>query len=323
MTLVRQPTTGAVRRPRRVRRWVLLVVVLGLLLPLVVAGLLQVRLAGQVDRIDGAFAGLTDRPTRPAQGPGADALDLLVLTTDRSAQAAAPDAVRAPGWSGAAHVDSVMMLHFDGDRRAATSVTVPLSTPVALPIGSKDSGRLGSVLPRSTAAGLVGGIERLTDVRVDHLVVLDWAGLSALVARGGSIEAPDPTGNNGSRVVLDASETLDYARGDMGAGEGTSRRQEYLIRAVLDASLHQELAREPWALYSLLDTLTRHLAVESGWSSSQMRDLVISLRHMRSYSIGYVTAPPASGSLWRAVRDDDLASWSRDHPDAVLPFATG
>lgn len=306
---------------RRIARRLLVALAVILVLPLTAAGYLQVHLAGQMHRVGGAFSGLTDRPDRLATGTAA--VNFLVLTTDRHSRSVAPAASAAPGWTGARHVDSVSVLHLDGNRRAAVWVTIPMRTSLSLPGGPGGAGRLGDVLPRATPAGLVGGVEGLSDLRIDHLAVLDWAGLAQLVTHDESIEVPDPGGTNGSRVELGAQEALGYVHGDLGPGAGDVRREQYLIRAVLDASLHQELRRQPLSLYRLLDTLTRHLAVESGWSSSGIRNLAISLRNMRSYAIQYTALPKDDAFLWRAVRNDQFGTWATDHPGAVLAFATG
>ncbi len=93
----------------------------------------------------------------------------------------------------------------------------------------------------------------------------------------------------------------------------------------------------PAAAYRLLDTVSRHLSVDSSWSNHDMLSMVISLRNLRSYQIRKLTVPTeaprhAEGarsgrldnsgnrSLWNGVCQDKVSDWLAD---SSATFLTG
>lgn len=151
-------SVGAPRHPRRTRRIIagLLVVAMIVVTSATVALLaVQAHLAGQVQRIDGVFDGLDNRPTRPSAGPAALATNILVMGTQRS--------------------DTMMVLHVDGDRDGASLIAIPPASRVDVP-GRGYTKVNASVSGPSLA---VETVENLTGVRIDHLAVVDWTGIRA------------------------------------------------------------------------------------------------------------------------------------------------
>jgi len=117
----------------------------------------QSHLAGQVQRIDGVFDGLDNRPARPSAGPAALATNILVMGTQRS--------------------DTMMVLHVDGDRDGASLISIPRGSWVDVPGHGFDKVNAAVSLTRPSRA--VETVENLTGVRIDHLAVVDWADFRA------------------------------------------------------------------------------------------------------------------------------------------------
>jgi LCP family protein required for cell wall assembly len=305
------------------------------------------RLTRNIDRIDGVFEGLDNRPRVP-DGPAADAVNILLMGTDRrSSVATTGDDAAAPAWlPGAQRSDSLMLVHIDADRRGATVVSLPRDSWVAV---------RGYGMAKVNAAFSYGGpslavqtVEDLTGVRIDHLAVVDWAGFRELTdAVGGvTVTVPQTVHDQARGVtwtagqhVLDGQEALDYVGQRYGLPQGDLdrvRRQQYLLGALLEASLHQEMRTNPSMVLDFLDTVTNHLSVDDEWTSHDMARLALSLRSLRSADIRYLTAPveglgwegaqsvvhldaAKDAALWRAMRQDRMTAWFARHPGSIEP----
>ncbi|MCW2739264.1 hypothetical protein [Nocardioides sp.] len=154
--LVRAPAPPGRPRRRRVRVVLGTVAVLGLL---VVAGVVAVglRLEARLDRIDGAFASLAQRP---AGAPG----ETILMVGTRPGGSGDVD------WlPGSQSIDSVMLVELD-----------PRGT-----LGSVESLPLGAFTAADASARpdrAVAEAESRTGRRVDHLLALDWRALAQLAA---------------------------------------------------------------------------------------------------------------------------------------------
>ena len=129
-----------------------------LVLAAVVADL---RLIGHLERVDGAFERLTDRP------PDTVGTTIMLLATNRDARTGPKVAWLAdqPG------LESLMLVDVPpGAARRISVSTVPISPALARSLGS------------TRASATVGGIEVTTGRRVDHLMALDWAAIEKLAA---------------------------------------------------------------------------------------------------------------------------------------------
>lgn len=317
---------------------------------LVLAGVavyLQHQLTSQIDRIDDVFVGLPDRPAKPT-GPGAEAVNVLLLGTDRrSDEPTTGDGATASSWlPGAQRSDAIMLLHIDGDRRGASVVSIPRDSWVDVP--GHGSAKINAAFSWGGPSLAVQTIEDLTGVRLDHLAVIDWDGFRRLTdALGGvTIDIPQ-TVHDGYRDItwqagrhrLDGEQALRYVGQRAGLPGGDLdriHRQQYFLRTLLDETLSQELVRSPRKAYDILDVLTANLSVDSQWQVSDMRRLVLSLRHLRSADIDYLTVPlrgtgtedgqsvvyldQARGDqLWETLRADTVGQWLLTHPGDGMP----
>jgi LCP family protein required for cell wall assembly len=316
---------------------------------LVVGGIfyLQYRLTSHIDRIDGVFEGLGERPPVATHGQAADAVNLLVMGTDRRSDTGTTGTdARAPEWvPGAQRTDTLMLVHIDGDRRGAYVISLPRDSWVAVPGHGMD--KINAAFSYAGPSLAVETVEDLTGVRIDHLAVVDWEGFRQLTDSVGGVTVNVPqTVHDSARGItwtagehtLDGQQALDYVGQRYGLPRGDLdrvRRQQYFLRMLLEESLHAEMRKDPRMLYGFLETVTRHLSVDDEWSTKEMADLMLSLRNLRTADIGYLTVPiwklgqegdqsvvyldfVRSEQLWRAVRNDRVASWVDHHPQAMV-----
>jgi anionic cell wall polymer biosynthesis LytR-Cps2A-Psr (LCP) family protein len=269
---------------RLVGRVVLVLVLLGVL---VVGGLwlAEYSLYRQVGRIDADLGAPRERPVETVAER--DAVDVAVIGTAHGR------------WV------SQMLLHIAADRRSASFVSVPDAGMRLLPHWRQS-------MPAQPAgqdvARVAARIEKTTGHRVEHVAILDWRAVAELTDRldgldlwvgpaGADARWPEAFHVTGETVldVVDRGPCL-VGRPAAVADARRIHREQALLAAVLDRTLHQELVRSPVALYRDLDVLAENLTIDSGWSQRDLVTLVVSLRHLRSHAITYETAP-ALGEL--------------------------
>lgn len=343
------------RRSRRRRRHPVRTFLLGMtgcimILALTLASValyLQHELSSRIDRIDDVFAGLPNRPTKPA-GNAAGAVNILLLGTDRrSAEPTTGQRTSAASWlPGAQRSDAIMMLHIDSDRRGASVISIPRDSWVDVP--GHGANKINAAFSFGGPALAVQTIERLSDIRIDHLAVIDWHGFEQLTDAIGGVTLDIPeTVHDGYRDItwtagrhrMNGSEALDYVGQRAGLPGGDFdriHRQQYFLRTLLNETLRQELLKDPKQVYQILRTLTDNLSVDSGWSVGEMRGLLISLRGLRSADIAYATVPVSgtgiegeqsvvyldptgNDALWSALRRDGISDWLAVNPDRGMP----
>lgn len=166
------PEPSAPARPprpgRRGRRAMVLVLLAGLVLAMV-GVLVNVVLVGRLERIDGAFAGLSDRP---AASPGRT---FLMVGTRPGA-----DRADVPWLEGEQSVEAVMLIEVAADGLSARVETLPARSGVD-PVAS-------TAPPSATVAA----VESWTGRRVDHLIAIDWTTFSRLAEHNGVDPAYEP-----------------------------------------------------------------------------------------------------------------------------------
>lgn len=336
------------RRPARIAVVATAFLALLAAVPLGAALYLEHRLSSNISRIPGVFGGLDHRPRHPT-GPAADALDVLLIGTDRRPDVPTADS-GAAGWTpGARRGDALMLLHLDADRRGASLISIPRDTWVRVPGHGMD--RIDAALSLSGPALAVETVEHLTDVRIDHLAVVDWTGFEALVDAVGGIDVavPETVGGPAREDTwspgihhLDGARALGYvgqryarAKADL----DRVARQQVVLRTLMQESLHQEMRTDPRMLYDFLDIVTRHLSIDDEWSTQELLELIVSMRSLRSADLTYLTMPVAgfgaergrsvvyadrrtARTLWRAVIADRVDAWEARHRPLVPTYAS-
>ncbi|NGN93011.1 LCP family protein [Nocardioides sp. KC13] len=307
---------------------------------------LRAKVEGNIQRLPDTFAGLTDRPAKPTSGSAADAVNILVLGTDTRSDAPTTGA-EAPGWEpGQARSDTMLLVHLDCDRRSASVISIPRDAWVDIPGHGK--GKVNWAYSFGGPNLTVETVEQMTDVRIDHLAVIDWDGFKALTDAVGGVDIDIPkTVYDSARGVrweagrhhLDGEQALLYVRQRYGLQDGDLdrvARQQAFLRTLLKQTLNQELRKNPDQVLDLLELFSKHASVDDDWSTTQMARLAASLRNLRTDDISYLTVPTdgtgmvgdqsvvrldpsRDRDLWRAVREDRVADWVDENEDLMTP----
>ncbi|MFI6820447.1 LCP family protein [Micromonospora sp. NPDC050187] len=278
---------------------VLLVAVLAVVGGLLGAGLYLKSVESDVGRVD-VFTAVPEA-SRPAKAPEArDARNLLILGSDS----------RDPENTGGSRSDTIILAHIPRGGGSAQLVSIPRDTWVHVP-ASKD-GRHGNRDAKINAAFAWGGVpllvqtvEKFTGVRVDHVVMVDFAGFKEIVDALDGVEievtesftsthALTPDGRRHftrGRQTMDGATTLDYARERYAFPDGDFtriRHQQQVIRAILDKAASGGLLTNPARLDDFLRATADAVSVDETLS---LVDLAMDLRHLRGGNLTFLTSP--------------------------------
>ncbi|MEY9877415.1 LCP family protein required for cell wall assembly [Streptacidiphilus sp. MAP12-33] len=283
---------------------------------------------------------MTDRllgpsSSRPTEVGSAE--NILVIGSDSRAGANA-----AYGSTIGARSDTTILLHLGRDRRRAVAVSLPRDAMVSVPACELPSGRItapyqgmfNSAYEQGGTACTIRTVEALTDIRIDHFVVVDFVGFKKMVDAVGGVEVclSQPVADKDSgldlpagRQTLDGEQALGYVRVRYALGDGSdtqrmSRQQDFLSSLVekVDSS---GVLLNPTRLYPLLDAATSSLTVDPGLDSlSKLYDLMSSLSNLPASQVTFLTAPrepyvndrnrdqlkqPDADELFRQLRNDE------------------
>ena len=307
---------------------------------------LQSELSGQVNRIDNVFTGLEDRPARSTTGTAGDALNILVMGTDRRSDAATTgsDATGAEWVPGAQRTDTIMILYVDGDREGASLISIPRDAWVNVP--GYGMNKINAAFSFAGPSLAVQTIEDYTGIRIDHLAVIDWTGFETLTDTLGGVTVTVPRTIEDTRhnvvwtkgkQTLDGAQALMYVRQRYGLPNGDFdriRRQQAFVRSLMRTSITTLRGSNPKSAFDLLDAMTRTVSVDEEWSFDHMRDLTLDLRGLSLRTVDFITTPvrglgregdqsvvyldrAANRDLWSDVFDDRVDRWV-DANDAAV-----
>lgn len=291
---------------------------------------------GSVDRIPNAFPDIPDAK-QPEKVKGKGTNFLLVGLDSRSDLPTTGDGAKAPEWrKGAQRSDTMMLLHLPEDRSKAYVVSLPRDSWV--PIPGHGEAKLNAAFSWGGPPLLIDTVQRLTDVRVDHLMVIDWSGFKKLTDSVGGVDitiAKDIPQRGGERAWnsgknhMDGETALAYVRERHGLPNGDldrTKRQQNFLRSLLNKTLASGTLSNPLKLRKLLDQVTDVVSVDDRLSNGDLRDLVWGMRGVRSDDMVFMNAPVAgfdqikgqsvvlldenvTDLLWQAVRTDTMDTY--------------
>ncbi|TQJ53524.1 MULTISPECIES: LCP family protein [unclassified Streptomyces] len=349
---------GLIRRRRR--RWVRYgagaagVAVLGV----GVAGwVVYAKLDGNITPDDAAAAELAryarERPTSLVK----DAQNILLIGSDSRSG----DGNRKYGRdSGTERSDTTILLHLAAGRRSATAVSVPRDLMVDVPGCLRPDGKrtepmfamFNYAFQSGGSACTIRTVEKLTGVRIDHHVVVDFAGFKDMVDAVDGVEVclKKPIDDKAAklrlpagRITLDGEQALGYvrARKSLGNGSDTDRmdRQQRFLGALVNKVQSNDVLLNPVKLYPLLDAATSSLTTDPDLASLRgLYDLVRGLRDIPTEHVQFLTVPresyvynanrdqlvePEAEKLFERLRTDGPVVVSQEIPTNPTPAESG
>ena len=289
---------------------------------------------GNIKTID-ISKSLGNRPTDEYTGPTGP-LNILLLGSDtRHGQDN-----RLTGLGGNLSDTTILVHLFDG-RTKAEAVSIQRDALVPMPACDRGNGRTSTPGVRMfNQAYSLGGpactvktVESLTNLYVDHFVVVDFNGFIKVVdAVGGvpvclanPVKAPKahldlPAGNQ----VLNGFNALGWVRAREGVGDGSDlsriKRQQLFLGSLVRTITSSAVLTNPVKLVNVLNAVTQSLTTDSSLGErNAMRDLALSVRKMRPANVRFTSVPvrPAASDrnrlewlpgkshmLWTALKAD-------------------
>ncbi|RLV47480.1 LytR family transcriptional regulator [Nocardioides mangrovicus] len=324
----------ATGRGRRVAKRLLVV---GLSLVLIVGAVgvgLYKHFEGNITSLSGLNT-LKDRPTKVQTG-SKEPLNVLVMGSDTRKGQGKAVAGSTPGLS-----DTTILLHLSADRSSAYGVSIPRDTMVERPACKRKDGKGTDPggLTQFNAAFAIGGalctittVEHITNVHIDHFVVVDFNGFRKMVDALGGVQVcvPEEVNDTTGRIHLAAGtynvtgeQALDYVRvrhGISANGDiGRMKRQQTFVAAMIKKAVSAGTLANPVRLLKFLNAATSSLTTDPGFAHlRQLASLGESLKNIGLDNVQFVTAPwqpypedtnrveltAAAAGLWKEMRYD-------------------
>ncbi|WP_100448765.1 LCP family protein [Glycomyces xiaoerkulensis] len=284
--------------------------------------------------LDRAFD-LEQLPDRPEKSNGA--MNVLVLGSDARGDDSDDDA----------RSDTAIILHVNESGTDAYGISIPRDMWVYIP--PDPNAEISDTEAKFNAAYSWGGpnltvqtIEALSEVRIDHIVEIDFPGLVEVVdALGGvemyveqtieSIHPPYRTFEEGWNT-MNGEQALDWVRQRKQFPDGDfarMRHQQDLIKAIMDSALSAGVLTSQSTLRAFIESVSDAIKVDTEFN---VVATAIDFMHLRSDDIVFLTTPHlGTGNiggqsvvvydeengpdLWSAVIDDEVGRWVEQNPE--------
>ncbi|MGH8894956.1 MAG: LCP family protein, partial [Actinomycetes bacterium] len=263
--------------------------------------------------------------------------------------------------------DTTILLHLAADRQSAVMVSIPRDSVVDVPeclredgstIPARDAQMFNSAFSEGGAACTIRTVEALTNIRIDHHVVIDFRGFKDMVNALGGVKVCVPYDVTDSKSHLNlragtqtvkGQQALAYVRTRHGLGNGSdlSRidRQQAFLGSMVSKVRSTGLLLRPDRLYNFLAAATKSITTDPELGSlNELRKLAQDVKGLDTKDVTFVTVPnepyaldpnrvqfkDSADQLWRSLRFDQplpgkepkptsSASPSVDGPPLVTP----
>ncbi|OIH99948.1 MULTISPECIES: LCP family protein [unclassified Curtobacterium] len=281
----------------------------------------------RTDTIGDAFP----QGARPAATKGAE--NVLLIGSDRRP---ADDPDRTAG----GRADTLMLAHVPADRSAVYLMSIMRDSWVEVP--GHGRAKINAAYAWGGVPLTVQTVERLLDVRIDHVAEIDFTGFASMTdALGGvTVDSSQAFSARGHDFVagpnhLDGNAALAFVRERYAFADADHtrvRNQQAFMRGVLDGLLSRGTLTNPGRIQDFVTATSEHLSVDPGLTFPRLVRLGWSLRGVRADDLRTFTLPTAGagtspdgqsivtlntlavGELSQALRSDDVAGWLADHP---------
>lgn len=290
------------------------------------------KLNGDLARTD-PFSQVTGgRPAKTVDG----ALNILVVGSDSRDPDTPVD--KASMW----RADTIIVMHIPASHDKAYLVSIPRDLYVPIPESAGagcDTGRRAKINAAFAFGGLplaVRTVECFTDVRLDHVLAIDFAGFKEVTdALGGvdlnverditSIHKPFRKFKKGVNH-MNGAEALDWIRQRKQFPDGDfarMRHQQEFLRALMDKAASSGTLTNPAKLTSFLKATTSAVTVDQGFS---LVDMAVQFRKLRGEDLQFLVSPHRGSdtingesvvvsdrekalAMYQAMTADKMAGW--------------
>ncbi|MGW6154985.1 LCP family protein [Streptomyces sp. NPDC055144] len=258
-----------------------------------------------------------ERPTSLVHG----AQNILLIGSDSRAGAGNRKYGRD---SGTQRSDTTILLHISADHKRAIAVSLPRDLMVDIPSCRTPKGNRADPMfamfnyafEEGGSACTIRTVEKLTGIRVDHHMVVDFSGFKDMVDAADGVEVclkepmNDPAAHlklPAGKQTLNGEQALGFvrARKSLGNGSDTARmdRQQQFLGALVNKVQSNQVLLNPTKLYPVLDAATSSLTTDPGLASLRgLYNLVRGMRDIPTERVQFLTVPRRS-YIYNANRD--------------------
>lgn len=291
------------RRARRILKWTALSMAVILIAGAGGAYAYYRSLQGNIDKQDVNGLLGENRPKKQSK-----AVNILLIGSDSRAGDNA-----AYGALDGARADTTMLLHLSpgGDKAIGISfprdlmVNIPACKRKNAPTSPAQFGMINAAFAFAGPSCTWQTIEELTQIHIDHFVVIDFVGFKNVVDALGGVEIclPHAVNDRKARLNLPAGRqtvqgdaALGYVRtrtGGLGNGSDLDRidRQKKFMSAVVQKASSSDMLTDPTKFVRFLNAATKSISTDEDFSVSDMRKLAGSLKGMDAGGVRFVTVP--------------------------------
>ncbi|MDQ1712363.1 MAG: hypothetical protein QOE45_1813 [Frankiaceae bacterium] len=289
------------RGPARVLSWVAVVTAVAVLGVSGVGYAMLRYYDGNIDRLPLNIGG-----SRPSRVSGKAQNFLLVGSDSREGLSPAELKKAATEFTPGRRSDTIILIHLAADRKHVTLVSFPRDSYVEIPAHGSKAAHLAKINTAFSAGGpelTIQTVERLTHVRVDHYIEVNFAGFQRLVDAVDGVEvcltkpAKEPLSGidlpagrskiKGAQALSFVRQRYDLPRGDL----DRIQRQQQFLGALMRKVMSRGVLLNPVRLKGFLDVGTKSVQVDSGLSLDTMRSLATAMKGMDPARVSFVTAP--------------------------------
>jgi LCP family protein required for cell wall assembly len=297
------------------------------------------RLDGNINRVD-VTAALGARPSKKTPSGPREPMNILVMGSD-TRKGIGTTRFGTDTVEGGAHSDTNLLVHLSADRTWATVASIPRDSMTRAPADCSDPDSTvdDGVVRQWNYNYNLGGpgctiktLEGLTDIYVDHFVVVDFRGFKDMVDALGGVEVCSdvPINDQDSGLALpagrshiDGTQALGYVRVRKTLNDGSDlhriKRQQAFLSSIAQQATASSLLLRPDRLFGFLDAVTKSITTDTKMSVGTMKDIADSIKHLGIKNIDFVTVPtetyapdpnrvewtPAADGLWASIRNDE------------------
>jgi LCP family protein required for cell wall assembly len=244
---------------------------------------------------------------RPAQAEGIHNI-LLLGTDERAGDNAEYNVLNG------IRPDVLVVVSIDVDKGGVTMVNLPRDLLIPLPECPPTEGTDGvaaGTVDQLNHAMTYGGmdcqgntVETMTDIHLDHMVMIDFAGFQDIVNSIGGVEMCIPTAIDDPKAHLTLDAGVQTLNGEQALGLARSRasteqgsdlnrieNQQRMMGAILREVTGGDIMSSPTTLYDFIGSVTDSMVTDDGLTVDKMTELAIAMREVDLGRMNMVTVP--------------------------------
>lgn len=310
-------------RKRSRKRWIIGIAASVVVLLVAGAGAIYLKLNANIATFDSAGLSKNRPAAAQADANGHTAVNVLLIGSDTRAGENGKLGGSKSGPVGRS--DTTILLHVYPDHKHAVGISIPRDSLVEIPPCLLPDGKWSADQPaamfnsafsmgnteKGNPACTQNTIEKLSGLRVDHTMVIDFAGFASMTSAVNGVEVCVPNniyqgdmnpnlGHKGKIVLkagmqkLQGQQALDYVRVRHGVGDnsdvGRMLRQQAFLSALISKVKGEGM--NPTTLLPLANAATKSLTVDPGLGSAlKLMNFGLSLKNIDLKNIQFITAP--------------------------------